>query len=75
VEETRQYTAAEMERMMKVQEVLLQAMAKKITCGRQPRFCVTDRSDDAPVARAVGQRATRDWPIDAKAKRVVSGLR
>jgi transposase len=31
VEETRQYSAAEMERTMKVQDVLLKAMAKKIT--------------------------------------------
>ncbi len=31
VEKTRQYSAAEMERMMKVQDVLLKAMAKKLT--------------------------------------------
>jgi hypothetical protein len=31
VKETQQYPAAEMERMMKVQDVLLKAMAKKIT--------------------------------------------
>jgi transposase len=31
VEETRQYSAAEMERTMKVQDVLLKAMAKKVT--------------------------------------------
>jgi transposase len=31
VDETQQYSVAEMERMMKVQEVLLKAMAKKIT--------------------------------------------
>jgi transposase len=31
VEETWQYSASEMERMMKVQDVLLKAMAKKIT--------------------------------------------
>jgi transposase len=31
VDETQQYSAAEMERMMKVQDVLLRAMAKKIT--------------------------------------------
>ena len=31
VDETWQYSAAEMERMMKVQDVLLKAMAKKIT--------------------------------------------
>ena len=31
VDETQQYSAAEMERMMKVQDVLLKAMAKKIT--------------------------------------------
>lgn len=31
MDETQQYSAAEMERMMKIQEVLLRAMAKKIT--------------------------------------------
>jgi hypothetical protein len=31
VDQTWQYSAAEMERMMKVQDVLLKAMAKKIT--------------------------------------------
>jgi hypothetical protein len=31
VEEAQQYSAAEMERMMKIQDVLLKAMAKKIT--------------------------------------------
>ena len=31
VSEIQQYSAAEMERMMKVQDVLLKAMAKKIT--------------------------------------------
>ena len=31
VDETQQYSATEMERMMKVQDVLLKAMAKKIT--------------------------------------------
>ena len=31
LEKARQYSAAEMERMMKVQDVLLKAMAKKIT--------------------------------------------
>ena len=31
MEAAQQYSAAEMERMMKVQDVLLQAMAKKIT--------------------------------------------
>jgi hypothetical protein len=31
VQETRQYSAAEMERMMKVQDVLLRATAEKIT--------------------------------------------
>ena len=31
VDETQQYSVAEMERMMKVQDVLLKAMAKKIT--------------------------------------------
>jgi len=31
VDQPRQYSAAEMERMMSVQDVLLKAMAKKIT--------------------------------------------
>ena len=31
MDETQQYSATEMERMMKVQDVLLKAMAKKIT--------------------------------------------
>jgi hypothetical protein len=31
VDETQHYSAAEMERMMKVQDMLLKAMAKKIT--------------------------------------------
>jgi hypothetical protein len=31
VDETQRYLAAEMERMMKVQDVLLKALAKKIT--------------------------------------------
>jgi hypothetical protein len=34
VDEPRQYSAAELERMVKVQDVLLKAMAKKISwCG------------------------------------------
>ena len=33
VDETQQYSAAEMERMMRVQEVLLKAMAKKLSWG------------------------------------------
>jgi transposase len=45
VEEARQYTAAEMERMMKVQDVLLQAMAKKITWWQAAEIlAVTDRT-------------------------------
>ena len=36
VDETQQYSAAEMERMMKVQDVLLKAMAKKITWWAAP---------------------------------------
>ena len=34
VDTTRQYSAAETERMMKLQDVLVKAMAKKITIGR-----------------------------------------
>jgi transposase len=45
VEETRQYSAAEMERVMKVQEVLLRAIAKKITWWQAAEILgVTDRT-------------------------------
>jgi transposase len=45
VETTRQYSAAEMERMMKVQDVLLKAMAKKITWWDAAEIIgVTDRT-------------------------------
>ena len=45
MEETRQYSAAEMERMMKMQDVLLQAMAKKITWWQAAEILgVTDRT-------------------------------
>jgi hypothetical protein len=45
VDETQQYSAAEMERMMKVQDVLLKAMAKKITWwGPAEIIGVTDRT-------------------------------
>ena len=41
----RQYSAAEMERMMKVQDVLLKAMAKKITWWTAAEILgVTDRT-------------------------------
>jgi transposase len=45
VDETQQYSAAEMERMMKVQDVLLKAMAKKITWWSAAEIIgVTDRT-------------------------------
>jgi transposase len=45
VDETQHYTAAEMERMMKVQDVLLKAMAKKITWWSAAEILgVTDRT-------------------------------
>ena len=45
VDETQQYAAAEMERMMKVQDVLLKAMAKKITWWAAAEILgVTDRT-------------------------------
>jgi transposase len=45
VDETQQYSAAEMERMMKVQDVLLKAMAKKITWWAAAEIVgVTDRT-------------------------------
>src|SRR6476659_3136169 len=45
VDEIQQYSAAEMERMMKVQDVLLKAMAKKITWWAAAEIIgVTDRT-------------------------------
>ena len=45
VEKARQYSAAEMERMMKVQDVLLKAMAKKLTWWAAAEILgVTDRT-------------------------------
>jgi transposase len=45
VDETQQYSGAEMERMMKVQDVLLKAMAKKITWWAAAEIIgVTDRT-------------------------------
>jgi len=45
VEETQQYSGSEMERMMKVQDVLLKAMAKKITWWAAAEIIgVTDRT-------------------------------
>ena len=44
MDETQQYSAAEMERMMKVQDVLLKAMAKKITWWAAEILGVTDRT-------------------------------
>ena len=45
VDETQQYSASEMERMMKVQDVLLKAMAKKITWLAAAEILgVTDRT-------------------------------
>jgi hypothetical protein len=45
VDETRQYSAAEVERMMKVQEVLLRAMAMKISWWQAAEIIgVTERT-------------------------------
>jgi uncharacterized protein (DUF2141 family) len=45
VNETRQYSAAEMEQMMEVQDVLLKAVAKKITWWAAAEIIgVTDRT-------------------------------
>jgi hypothetical protein len=45
VDEFQQYSASEMERMMKVQDVLLKAMAKKITWWSAAEILgVTDRT-------------------------------
>lgn len=49
MDETRQYSAAEMERMMKLQDVLLKAMAKKITWW------------DAAEIIGVSDRTMRRW--------------
>ncbi len=37
LQSSRTYASSEMERMMKVQEVLLRAMAKKIICSKQQK--------------------------------------
>ena len=44
VNETQQYSATEMERMMKVQDVLLKAMAKKISWVAAEMIGVTPRT-------------------------------
>ena len=51
VDETQQYPAAEMERMMKVQDVLLKAMAKKMTWWSAAETFGGNGSDDAAMAR------------------------
>ena len=38
--EQKQYSAAELERTLKVQEVIAKAMARKLTCGKLPRSWV-----------------------------------
>jgi hypothetical protein len=66
VDETQQYSAAEMERMMKVQDVLLKAMAKKITWRAAAEIIrVTDWS----------RTATRAWRTGVRGKRARSGFR
>ena len=60
VESTQQYSASEMERMMKLQDVLLKAMAKKITWWDGGRDHRGDGSDNAALAGATGDStATR----------------
>jgi hypothetical protein len=45
VDETQQYSAVEMERMMRVQDVLLKAMAKKLSWGEAAEILgVSDRT-------------------------------
>ena len=44
MDETQRYSVAEMERMMKVQDVLLKAMARKITWWAAEILSVTDRT-------------------------------
>ncbi len=66
VDETWQYSAAEMERMMKVQDVLLKAMAKKITWWAAAEIIgVSDRRRTAML----------DWRIGARGKRARSAFR
>jgi hypothetical protein len=55
VDETQQYSAAEMERMMKVQDVLLKAMAKKITLVGGGGNYRGDGSNHAPLAESAGK--------------------
>ena len=48
VDETQQYSGAEMERMMRVQDVLLKEMAKKLTWGAAAEILgVSDRTNAA----------------------------
>src|ERR1700733_9848703 len=66
-----QYSAAEMERMMKVQNVLLKAMAKKITWWAAAEIIgVTDRTMRA-LAGATGEARLRrtGGPAQRKAER------
>ena len=51
VNETQRYSATEMERMMKIQDVLLKAMAKKITWWAAAEYCwvlFTPQLDPSP---------------------------
>jgi hypothetical protein len=57
------YTEAAVERAMKVQEVMLQAMAKKITWSTRgpesPRIVSVQNCTDSVLLRAYGNRLSR----------------
>ena len=55
MDETHQYSAAEMERMMKVHDVLLKAMAKKITWWSAAKIIGVGGSDHAPLVESAGK--------------------
>ena len=75
MDEIQQYSAAEMERMMKVQDVLLKAMAKKITWWAAAEILgVKDRT-----MRRWRERLEQDgysgWRTAARENRVRNGFR
>ena len=73
VDETQQYSAAEMERMMKVQDVLLKAMAKKITWWAAAEI-IGVRIGRCAAGGNVWRRADiPGWRIGARENRARSG--
>jgi hypothetical protein len=57
VDNPRQYSTAEVERMMKLQDVMWKAMAKKITCQESSTLCPLV----LPVLRARGTKTHQLW--------------